>query len=105
MPRLVITYYGTTVNGLINSITQFLGIITYLDLGISAVVQSALYKPLVENNSRKISEIVSAARTFYKTIAKILLVYVFILILAYPCILKNNEFSPIYTGTLIAALV
>ena len=43
MPRLVITYYGTTVNGLINSITQFLGIITYLDLGISAVVQSALY--------------------------------------------------------------
>lgn len=104
MPRLVITYYGTTVNGLINSITQFLGIITYLDLGISAVVQSALYKPLVENNSRKISEIVSSARTFYKTIAKILLVYVFILILAYPCILKNNEFSPIYTGTLIAAI-
>ena len=40
MPRLVITYYGTTVNGLINSITQFLGIITYLDLGISAVAVS-----------------------------------------------------------------
>mgnify|MGYP000048990859 FL=1 len=104
LPKLILVHYGTAVNGLVNSITQFLGLITYLDLGISAVVQSALYKPLAEKNNKNISEIISSARKFFKTIARILAVYVVILIFIYPFIIQNSEFDIVYTGTLIVAI-
>ena len=40
VPRLIIKTYGSETNGLINSITQFLGYITLLDLGFGPVVKS-----------------------------------------------------------------
>lgn len=46
LPRVILNYYGSEVNGLVNSITQFLQIIAFLDLGIGAVVKTSLYKPL-----------------------------------------------------------
>ncbi len=48
LPRLILSSYGTNINGLINSITQFLSIISFLELGIGAVVQSSLYEPLAK---------------------------------------------------------
>lgn len=104
LPKLILVHYGTTVNGLVNSITQFLGLITYLDMGVSAVVQSALYKPLAENNNEKISEIISSASKFFRTIARILSVYVVILIFVYPHIIGTSEFNIVYTGTLIVVI-
>lgn len=104
LPKLILVYYGTSVNGLVNSVTHFLGLITYFDLGISAVVQSALYKPLADKDNNKVSEIISSARKFFKTIAKILAVYAVILILFYPVIVKDNEFDSAYIGALIAVI-
>ena len=40
LPRVILNYYGSEVNGLVNSITQFLQIIAFLDLGIGAVVKN-----------------------------------------------------------------
>ena len=57
LPRLILESFGSDVNGLVNSITQFLGVITLLDLGVGAVVQSALYKPLTEKDTDMISKI------------------------------------------------
>lgn len=48
IPRLIISAYGSQVNGLVSSITQFLSVISLLDLGVGAVVQTALYRPLAE---------------------------------------------------------
>ena len=58
IPRLILNSYGSEVNGLINSIMQFLGIIAFLELGVGAVVQSSLYKPLSDNDNDGISSIV-----------------------------------------------
>ena len=41
LPRCFLYFYGSEVNGLISSITQFLSFINICDLGISAVVSSA----------------------------------------------------------------
>ena len=51
LPRLILQQYGSEVNGLINSLNQFLGVISFLELGVGAVIQSALYKPLAQNNN------------------------------------------------------
>ena len=57
VPKLIISNYGSNVNGLISSITQFLAYIVLLDSGFTAVVKSQLYKPIAENNYDKINAI------------------------------------------------
>ena len=57
VPRLILGAYGSNANGLVNSITQFLGVITLLDLGVGSVVQSSLYKPLANKDNTTISKI------------------------------------------------
>lgn len=103
LPRLILQYYGSETNGLISSIGQFLNIITFLELGVGAVVMSALYKPLAEDNKRVTSEIVVSASNFFKKIGKALFVYVFLLIIIYPYIAKS-DFGHLYTAVLIGAM-
>ena len=50
LPRMFLVSYGSAVNGLQSSISQFLGFIALGELGVGAVVQSALYKPLAQKN-------------------------------------------------------
>lgn len=83
-PKLLLSAFGSNVNGLVNSITQFLGVVTLLDLGVGTVVQSSLYKPLADKDNDLISKIYISASRFFKRIAIILLVYVFALTLFYP---------------------
>lgn len=100
LPKLFLTYYGSDTNGLISSITSFLGLISFLELGVGAVVQSELYKPLVNNDENQISKIVKSANKFFKKIAIILLIYTIILSLVYP-IITINRFDYVYTFLLI----
>ena len=99
LPRLIIGHYGSAVNGLISSITQFLGIITLCELGMGAVVPASLYKPLVDKDNDAISRIVISAERFYRKIAIIMIVYVIGLTVFYPMIV--DVFSFIYTASLI----
>lgn len=103
LPRLFLQYYGSDVNGLINSITQFLGVISFLELGVGAVVQSSLYKPLAEHDTQQISRIAVSANRFFQRLAQIFIVYVIGLCFFYP-FLVNRNFDHIYTATLIIAI-
>lgn len=103
LPRYILLYFGSEVNGLVQSITQFLSIITFLDLGVGSVVQSVLYKPLANKDREQTSRILKAARSFFKKIAYVLIVYVVILMLFYPLIITSTfEYLP--TVFLIVAL-
>ena len=84
LPRFYLLYYGTAVNGLISSITQFLALINLCDFGISAVVTSALYRPLSLCDSHQISRIFLYARRFFRRIGVVLCFYVAALLVIYP---------------------
>lgn len=103
LPRLFLQHYGSEVNGLVNSICQFLSVIAFLELGVGAVVQSSLYKPLAEKDNQQISKVMVSANKFFQRLARILLVYVISLMIIYPFI-ANQNFGFIYTATLIAAI-
>ena len=103
LPRLILNAFGSEVNGLVNSIAQFLGMISFLELGVGAVVQSALYKPLAEKNQEDVSKIISSANKFFTRLGQILLIYVIVLIIVYPQFAGKN-FGFIYTATLIVAI-
>ena len=103
LPRLILGFYGSAVNGLVSSINQFLQIIAFLELGLGAVVQSSLYKPLYEKNYDQVSKIWVSANKFFRRIAMILLIYVIVLIVVYPLMI-NSEFDFWYTAFLILAI-
>ena len=103
LPRLILQQFGSEVNGLLNSITQMLSVIALLDLGVGAVVQTALYKPLHDKDNQKISEIYSSSKTYFSLIAKILIVYIAILMMYYG-VIKEDDFSWIYSVSLIGSV-
>ena len=103
LPRLILESYGSAVNGLVNSITQFLGVVTFLEMGIGAVIQSSLYQPLAEHDSDQISRIVVSATRFFRRIAVILVGYVCVMLVFYPTI-SDMQFSWLYIATLIVAM-
>ena len=74
LPRFFLQSFGSEVNGMVNSIAQFLGVISFLELGVGAVVESALYKPLAEKNNEEISKVMASANKFFQRLAQILAV-------------------------------
>ena len=102
LPKQILLYFGSDVNGLVSSISRFLSVITFLEMGISPVIQSNLYKPLAENDVETMSKVVCSSEKFYKRIAYIFIVYIAALFFIYPSI--NNEFDFWFTGSLIIIL-
>lgn len=102
LPRLILEHYGSGINGLTNSINQFLHVISFLNFGIGAVVQSALYKPLAEKNEDEISRILKSGHNFYKKLSIGLLIYVLLLIALYPS--RIDDYDYLFTATLIAVI-
>lgn len=100
MTKAILVYYGSKTNGLVSSITQFLGFITFLEMGIGPVIQSNLYKPLAEKNNNEISKIVVASDKFFKKIAYIFIVYIGLLCVFFP-MLTDAGFSYFYTAILV----
>lgn len=103
LPRLILRTYGTEVNGLVSSISQFLTVIALTEFGVTAVVQSALYKPLADKDNDGISKIMVSASKFFRRIGYIFIGYIFILCMVYP-VMINNEFGIKYTIGLILAM-
>ena len=103
LPRLFLQHFGSGVNGLVTSITQFLGLIYLCDLGVGAVVQSTLYEPLSHNDMNEVSKIVISAEKFFKNVARLLIVYTILLVFLYPLIHKD-EFDYLYTASLIIVI-
>lgn len=100
LPRAMLVSYGSEINGLVSSITQFLGFISFLQAGVGVVIQVAWYKPLHENNYQEISKIYKSAQDFFRKIALIFLVYTFILAFVYPTLVKT-PFSNVYVTILV----
>lgn len=103
LPRQILLSYGSDVNGLITSITQFLGFIALTEMGVGAVVKSALYKPLAMNDEVEISRILKSAKNFFNKIGRILLIYIAFLCVVYPPITRS-EFDYAYIVPLILAI-
>ena len=55
LPRLILSSFGSTYNGITSSITQFLSCVVLLRAGIGGVTRAALYKPLAEKDNIKIA--------------------------------------------------
>ena len=100
VPKIIISHFGSEINGLVSSITQFLAYITLLESGFGPVVKAALYKPIAQKNRNEILGLLKSAESVFKKISKVFIVYIMILSVIYPLFIKN-DFGFIFTFSLI----
>lgn len=100
--RNIILKFGSDVNGLTNSISQFLGYIALVEGGFGAVLRASLYKPLAENNIVELSAIIKTGKAFFRKIAYIFILFLLILTVLYPMII--TDFDWLFTSSLILIL-
>ena len=103
LPRIIIPAYGSDVNGLISSITQFLTYISLLEAGVGSIFRTSLYKPLANGDIDGVSGIINEQKRFYRKIGFIFVFYVIALCFVYPLIAKT-EIDKFYIVTCILIL-
>ena len=102
LPQLILSYYGSNVNGLVQSITQFIGLISIFDAGMGVVIEASLYKPIAENDSEEVSKILTSGQRFYYHFVILLGIYILCLVIIMPKL--ASEFDLVYTVTLLLSI-
>lgn len=100
-PRVMLLAYGSEVNGLVTSITQFVTYINLVEAGLSGAATYALYKPLADRDNEAISGVVSASRKFYLQASVIVMALVSVLAVAYPIYIQSQGMPPLEMGLLV----
>ncbi len=103
VPRFMLQFYGSEINGLVTSITQFINYFNLVEAGLSAAAVYALYKPLAEGDDRRTSRIVSASRRFYMQAGWVFTALTAVLAILYPLYIKTPDIS--YTESALLVLV
>lgn len=90
LPRIIIGTFGSELNGMVSSITQFLSFISLLEGGLGAVVLAELYKPINEKDDNQIKSILRSCQKFFTKLAFIFVIYTVVLSIVYGCIFKTD---------------
>lgn len=103
IPKIILLYFGSSVNGLVSSISQFLSYIALIEGGVTGVIYASLYKPLLDNDKTKISRILVTSKIFYRRIGYIFMAYSLVLAVIYP-IFINKDFDFLFASGLTIVL-
>ena len=104
IPRVMLKYYGSEINGLVSSIHQFIIYFNLVEAGLSGAAIYALYKPLAENDHKSINGVVSAAKKFYCQSGYIFVSLTIGLAVIYPVFVKTEAVTPLNVGLLVLIL-
>lgn len=100
LPRMILIYFGSDYNGIIASVTQFIGCIALLKSGIGMATKAALYKPLHNGDQKQINGIMSATMKYLRKVAYLFLAAILIFAIIYAFFI-NDDFSWFFTFTLV----
>ena len=94
VPRAIIGVYGSEVNGLVTSLTQFIGYFALVEAGISGAATFALYKPIAKGDWDGINVVASASKVFYQKSGMLFLVLLVGLSVVYPIFVSVGSLAP-----------
>ncbi len=90
IPRIMITSYGSDVNGIVSTVTQIFSYMALLEAGISQAARNALYKHIANKDKDGISYVVSLSRRYFRRVTIVYGIGVMLLSSITPVILKSN---------------
>lgn len=84
LPRFILEAYGSTVNGMITSVNQFLTYLGLAEAGVATASVVALYNPLAMGRKDEVNSILSATRKFYNRSGVLFFALTAVLVAVYP---------------------
>ena len=90
LPKLVITNYGSEVNGLLSSVTNIYAYIALVEAGVAAASCQALYKPIAENDQERMNAVLSATNLYYYRTGYIYLALIIAFAVVYPLLITTQ---------------
>lgn len=90
VPRVVITTYGSDVNGLLGTVTQIFSYMALLEAGIGQATLNALYKPVANGDKEKISLVMSSSKAYFRRATLIYMGCFCVLSFAFPFVINTN---------------
>lgn len=99
--RVFINFLGISFLGLTGTLGSILGFLNIAELGIGSAIGYVLYKPIVDDDRLKITEVVSVLGYLYRMIGHFILLAGVVVSLFLPLIFKENdlfEYKVLYFG-------
>lgn len=90
LPRLMISFYGSELNGLVSSVKGIVSYLQYLEMGITAALIYTLYAPIASQNYDEINPLVTRSKKEFQKVSLWYFVGVIVLSLLYPLMLKEE---------------
>lgn len=102
LPKLVITSYGSEVNGLLSSVTNIYAYIALVEAGVAAASCQALYKPIAQQDRDSINAVLAATNKYYHRSGLGYLGLIVAFAVIYPILIQTE--IPYYTIALVILL-
>ena len=90
VPRLILTSYGSEVNGLLSTVIQIFTYVGLLEAGIGNASLNALYKPFTDADEYSVSDVFSATQKYYRKVTVIYSLCVVAVSAIYPLCIKSS---------------
>ncbi len=103
IPRLILSTFGSEVNGLVSSINQILSYVNLLEGGVASVMMANLYKPLYDADNYQLSRVIKTMFSFFRKLGLIFILYQIVVAFVYPLIVHTN-FNYAYVFSLVIIL-
>ncbi len=100
IPRLLLQAFGSEINGLVSSISQFLNFFTIIEGGVIGVLLASLYLPISNKDEKKTGAVVGAAKQFLRKLSLLFVIYSILLGVVFPFI-NDSDFSWLYVFSLV----
>ena len=90
IPKMTLEAFGSDINGLVSSITQFLSFISLFEGGLGAVALSELYRPIEEKNNEQVKNVIRSCQGFFHKIAVFFVIYTIVLSNTYSFFVRDK---------------
>lgn len=101
LPRFILEAYGSSVNGMITSVNQFLTYLGLAEAGVGTATVVALYNPLALKRTDEVNSILSASRRFYNRSGMLFLGLVLVLVYVYPFLISQQLDNGLVRGMIL----
>lgn len=91
IPKIMLVYFGSEVNGIVTSITQFIAYLTLLEAGLSGATVFSLYKPIAAGDTDAVNRILVAAKNLYYKTGHLFSCMVIFCAAAYPFFIHTGK--------------
>ena len=103
LPPLIVKTFGSSVNGVVSSITQFISYLNLVEAGIGGAAIAALYLPLSVNKITEVNGILAATKKFYNKSGYLFSFFVVILAIVYPLFI-GTQIKKIFAFLMVLVL-